>query len=94
MKKRIFCMLLACALVFSAGCAAAENEVKEGRVFTDHMDRQVSIEKTPERVAVLIGSFADVWCLAGGKDSIVAAADDTWTQFDLGLSEDVIHLGE
>ena len=55
--------------------------------FNDTLGRTVTVE-SPKRVAALIGSFADVWCLAGGKDTLVAAADDTWTQFDLGLDED------
>lgn len=29
----------------------------------------------------------------GGKDSLVAAADDSWTSFDLGLSDSVANLG-
>ncbi|MDE6282026.1 MAG: ABC transporter substrate-binding protein, partial [Oscillospiraceae bacterium] len=45
------------------------------------------------RVATLIGSFADIWCLAGGKDVLVATANDTWTSFDLDLSGDVADLG-
>lgn len=60
--------------------------------FTDHLDRTVTVEN-PQRVATLIGSFADIWCLAGGKDTLVATASDSWTQFDLDLSEDVIDLG-
>lgn len=60
---------------------------------TDDLDREVVINARPERVAILTGSFADVWCLAGGKDTIVAAADDTWTQFDLGLPDTVERLG-
>ena len=59
----------------------------------DDLDREVTITARPERVAILTGSFADVWCLAGGKDTIVAAADDTWTQFDLGLPDTVERLG-
>ena len=47
----------------------------------------------PRRVAALIGSFADIWQLAGGGDTLVAAADDAWTSFDLNLGEDVIKLG-
>ena len=47
----------------------------------------------PERVAALIGSFADVWCLAGGQDTLAAAAHDAWTSFDLGLSDTVADLG-
>ena len=41
----------------------------------------------------MIGSFADIWCLAGGRDSLIAAAGDAWTSFDLGLGEDVADLG-
>ena len=32
----------------------------------DDLDREVAITARPERVAILTGSFADVWCLAGG----------------------------
>ena len=62
-------------------------------VFTDDLDREVSLEKRPERVAALIGSFADIWVDAGGKDSLVAAADDTWTSFDLDLPDTVVSTG-
>ena len=60
--------------------------------FTDALGRTVTVEQ-PQRVAVLIGSFADVWCLAGGKDVLVATADDAWTQFDLNLPETVENIG-
>ena len=57
-------------------------------------DRGQTLEITaPKRVAALIGSFADIWCLAGGKDSLAAAANDAWTSFDLNLAEDVINIG-
>ena len=61
--------------------------------FTDDLDREVTVPANPERVAVLLGSYADVWCLAGGQDSLVAAASDAWTDFDLNLGEDVANLG-
>ena len=48
----------------------------------------------PQRAAALIGSFADVWCLAGGQETLVAAAEDSWTQFELELDESVTNLGE
>ena len=44
-------------------------------------------------MAALIGSFADLWQLAGGADTLVAAADDAWTSFDLNFGEDVVRLG-
>lgn len=70
------------------GTAPAEEQI----TFTDDLGREVSVVR-PSRVAALIGSFADVWCLAGGRDTLVAAANDAWTSFDLGLDEEVSDLG-
>lgn len=95
MKKFWATVLAVVCFCFAVGCANAasqSSDEKEGITVTDDLGRKVTV-KTPGRTAVLIGSFADVWCLAGGKDTLVAAADDTWTQFDLNLSENVIHLG-
>lgn len=61
--------------------------------FTDDLDREVTVPVHPQRVAVLLGSYADVWCLAGGQDTLVAAADDAWTDFDLNLGDEVANLG-
>ena len=59
--------------------AASGSADAQAVTFNDTLGRTVTVE-SPKRVAALIGSFADVWCLAGGKDTLVAAADDTWTQ--------------
>ena len=72
--------------------STAENSTQTAVTFTDALGRTVTVD-SPKRVATLIGSFADVWCLAGGKDTLVASADDTWTQFDLDLPESVVNLG-
>lgn len=102
--KKIYLALALCLLL--AGCApsaapgtssgdsSGESTQQETQAvtFTDDLGRQVTVEN-PQRVAVLIGSYADIWCLAGGKDTLVAAANDAWTSFDLGLGEDVANLG-
>lgn len=63
--------------------------------FTDDLNREVTVTGTPQRAAALIGSFADVWCLAGGQETLAAAAEDSWTQFELDLDrEAVADLGE
>ena len=63
--------------------------------FTDDLDREVTVKGTPQRAAALIGSFADVWCLAGGQETLVAAAEDSWTQFELDLDQETVaNLGE
>lgn len=75
--------------------ASSTAEAAQGTTltFADDLDREVTVPVEPQRVAILLGSYADVWCLAGGTDSIVAVANDAWTDFDLDLGEDVANLG-
>jgi len=76
-------------LVLSSLCLCAcsqsfDKQTENGEVtFTDALGRQVSVPKNVERVAALIGSFADLWMLAGGE--IVASASDAWEDFGLEL---------
>lgn len=60
--------------------------------FTDDLGRELTVTR-PKRVAAMIGSFADIWCLAGGRASLAATAHDAWTSFDLELSGSVADLG-
>ncbi len=86
MRKWI-CMFLAALLL--AGCIAPEAQTEGGHTFTDDLGRSVTVHN-PRRVACLLGSFADVWVLAGG--TVVAAPDDAWEDFDLPL-EGAVNLG-
>ena len=86
--------ILACTTmllgIFTA-CSSAESTQSQNSIaFTDALDREVSVQKKPERVAALIGSFADVWVLSGG--SICATAEDAWDDFDLELP-DAVNIG-
>ena len=85
-------IILALALA-ACGAPAQDTDTDAAIGFTDDLGRSVTVSEEPRRVAALIGSFADVWCLAGGRDALVAAADDAWTSFDLDLGEDVANLG-
>ena len=67
-----------------------ENKRTDTVIFTDALGREVEIEKNPERVAALLGSFADVWQLAGG--TLCAAAEDAWEDFGLEL-EGAVNIG-
>ena len=101
--KRLLCTIL--ALLLLCGCGAASSsqqtvavqppaaaETETEITFTDDLGRSVTVDR-PQRVAVLLGSFAEIWCLAGGDDSMVATANDAWTSFD-GLPLDgVANLG-
>ena len=81
----------------SAGGASAAATVPADSgaacTFTDDLGREVTLEAAPRRVAALTGSYADIWCTAGGRDTLVASASDAWTDFDLGLGEEVANIG-
>ena len=79
--KKFLAVLLLCALL--VGCAPVEINTENSVVFTDALGREVSVPKNPERVAALLGSFADVWVLSGG--TLCAAAEDAWEDFGLEL---------
>lgn len=86
--KRTVCLLLVLTLL--SGCAAGEAE-RAKYVFTDDLGREVRLAERPRRVACLLGSFAEVWCLAGGE--VIAAPEDAWEDFELDLPEDAVMLG-
>ena len=92
MKKCVAVLLLLCLLLCGCGGGERSDTAAAGYTFTDDLGRTVTVASA-ERVAALIGSFAEIWCLAGGRDSLVAAADDSWTSFELGLDESVVNLG-
>ena len=92
--NKLLCILvLVLSIVFAlSGCAGKNVEVSGGDkvVFTDALGRTVAISKRPQRVASLIGGFADIWMLSGGH--VCAAPSDAWEDFDLPL-EDAVNLG-
>lgn len=77
-------ILLALAAILLTACNSREHPAEGNTVcFTDALGRVVCVEKEPERVAALIGSFADVWLLSGGE--ICATSEDAWEDFGLEL---------
>lgn len=58
--------------------------------FTDDLGREIVVEN-PRKVAALIGSFADIWLLAGGE--VTATVNDAWESLKLDLGEDTVNLG-
>lgn len=97
MREKIAGVCLAGALLLTmlGGCASAtknpENTTAEqAYTFTDDLGREVTVNH-PQRVAALLGSYADLWVLAGGE--LCAATDDAWKDFDLPLDEDTVNLG-
>lgn len=77
-----FLAVLLCASALTA-CSVYEKQMPSGETvsFTDALRRKVTVQKNPERVAALIGSFADVWILSGG--TVCAAPEDAWEDFGI-----------
>ena len=102
MKRLCLLLVLLLALPACGAAAAPAGSTGPGEIaepaagklvsFTDDLGQEFELEP-PQRVAAMIGSFADIWCLAGGRDTLIAAAGDAWTSFDLGLREDAADLG-
>ena len=89
MKTKLLALLLATLLLFS-GCGKTQTLEQDGFSFIDDFGRTVSVEE-PERVAALLGSYAQIWTLAGG--TVMASADDAWDDFDLNMPDDAVNLG-
>lgn len=92
-------ILLLCGCAGSRGDIQLENQIgyekeeaaeSETIVFVDDLGREVQVCSSPQ-AAALIGSFADVWLLAGGE--LTAAANDSWASLSLPLGEQVVNLG-
>lgn len=94
--KRLSVIVMAAMLLTFCGCTSnSQKDITTAKnddtiTFTDDLEREVSVSKSPQNVAALIGSFADVWILAGG--SICAAPEDAWSDFGLELG-DAVNLG-
>lgn len=90
--RKLICFLMIALML--AGCTGkqqtAATEPENAVTFTDDLGRTVTVSD-PQRVACLLGSFAQVWQLAGGQ--VIATADDAWDDFGLELPEDAVNLG-
>ena len=94
MKIKLFLLFLILCLLCGCRSQSQPQPVPEadffGVTFVDDLGRTVTV-RDPQRVACLLGSFAQVWQLAGGQ--VIATADDAWEDFGLELPEDAVNLG-
>ena len=74
----------------SSSSSNASTSDGEAFTFTDALNRTVTVQN-PQKVAALMGSFAEVWLLAGGE--LVAVTEDAWDERPFDLPEDVTDLG-
>lgn len=95
-SNSIFILLLVVCLFFS-GCSndpaedISQNSEK-GYTFTDALGQEITVQN-PQRVVSLMGSFSEIWVLAGGYDTLIGTSEDNVDNRDLGLPEDIAVVG-
>ena len=102
LRKKEWILLCSVMVVFSffAACGKEKEPIEDTPsitvppadiyTFTDDLGREVRVS-SHKRVAALLGSYADMWVLAGGE--LCAAPDDAFEDFGLTLSDEVVSLG-
>lgn len=91
MKKMLAGLLAAMMLCGCfAGCSLRDR-YKNTYTFTDDLGRTVSVKQQPEKVAALLGSFAQLWHLAGGQ--VTAACNDAFEELKVPFKEEMVKLG-
>lgn len=93
-RKFVALLLTFLMLLTFVSCGKTVEETPDSSTtavtFTDSLDRTITVDH-PQRVAALLGSFAQIYMLAGGE--VVATADDAWDDLGLELSADAVNLG-
>lgn len=89
MKKILLAILSSVILLFS-GCKADTEETAVLYTFNDSLNRTVEVHSF-EKTAVLSGSLAEIWQLAGGE--LYGVTDDAYEGHNIELSGDVKNYG-
>lgn len=90
MKKNVIMTAISAALIFLSGCSAEKAVEEPVYTFTDALGREVRVTSY-EKTAVLSGSLAEIWQLAGGE--LYGVTSDAFDRPNLQLSEDVKNYG-
>lgn len=90
---KTFLYMLPLGVSMSAVCRAETAKAEENSevvTFVDDLGREISVSD-PRRVAAMLGSYGEIWSLAGG--TVCACADDAWEDFELEMPEDAVNIG-
>ena len=94
------CTLLLVLCLLLSGCSGKQSDTatqpeqtsNNAYTFTDALGQEITVDH-PQRVVSLMGSFSEIWVLAGGYDTLVGTSADTVDSRDLGLPEDIAIVG-
>lgn len=87
-------MMLGCLTACNTTNANPDGSVAEGAdyTFTDALGQTITVNN-PQRVVALMGSFAEIWTLAGGQDTLVGVTEDALDERGFELADSVTVVG-
>lgn len=92
--KNIY-LVLVLLIFITTGCSKEETNVIENdivdEVITDALGNKVVLKDKPERVVSLVGSYAEIWTLAGGN--LVGVTDDVEKENRMEITDDIKVVG-
>ncbi len=95
LNKKAIAIVFLCGLLLFGFCACTTTkEINKNAMyytFTDDLGNDIALAKKPERVVSLLGSYSDMWLLAGGE--IVGTTEDSVSERQLDLAENVQIIG-
>ena len=99
MKRFVAMLLMLCMMPLSAcsgqgGDASSPAVEGTGYSFVDSQGNELVLKQEPQRVAALLGSYAEAWVLAGGEESLAAVTQDAFDERGMDLGERVSNLGQ
>jgi len=89
-----FVFVFVCSLTGCSDNQKAQQTTSDenGYTFTDAIGQEITVNN-PQRVVSLMGSFSEIWLLAGGADTLVGTSYDTVDNRNLGLPDDIAIVG-
>ncbi len=88
-----FCATAGLIVFFTCGCAKTSAPQAGGAyyTFTDDLGKAVTLDAKPQRVISAMGSYAELWLLAGGE--LVGVTEDAVSERGLQLPDDIKIIG-
>ena len=101
-KKNLFLILTLILMLITAACSKETNNVEAINIdnqdaeenyyiFSDALGTEVVLERKPERVVSLLGSYSETWALAGG--SLAGVTDDVQKEGRMEITNDIQIVG-
>ena len=77
MSKKFICFLMSFSLLLTVGCATQNQQEINKPIyysFADDLGNKIDLSEKPEKVVSLLGSYSEMWLLAGGN--LIATTED------------------